>query len=72
MMGRMGVDTVTTQNLLVHAIDIEKNLILILQAPSQCDENSTALLISLLQRRRLGSRGLLRIKRAGISCGIDY
>jgi large subunit ribosomal protein L3 len=29
MMGRMGVDTVTTQNLLVHAIDTEKNLILI-------------------------------------------
>ena len=29
MMGRMGVETVTTQNLLVHSIDIEKNLILI-------------------------------------------
>jgi large subunit ribosomal protein L3 len=29
MMGRMGVETVTTQNLLVHAIDTEKNLILI-------------------------------------------
>jgi large subunit ribosomal protein L3 len=29
MMGRMGVDTVTTQNLLVHSIDTEKNLILI-------------------------------------------
>ena len=29
MMGRMGVDTVTTQNLLIHAIDTEKNLILI-------------------------------------------
>jgi large subunit ribosomal protein L3 len=29
MMGRMGVDTVTTQNLLVHSVDTEKNLILI-------------------------------------------
>ena len=29
MMGRMGVETVTTQNLLVHSVDIEKNLILI-------------------------------------------
>ena len=29
MMGRMGVDQVTTQNLLVHSVDAEKNLILI-------------------------------------------
>jgi large subunit ribosomal protein L3 len=29
MMGRMGDETVTTQNLLVHAVDAEKNLILI-------------------------------------------
>jgi len=29
MMGRMGVDTVTTQNLLVHSVDAEKSLILI-------------------------------------------
>ena len=29
MMGRMGVDTVTTQNLLVHSVDADKNLILI-------------------------------------------
>ena len=29
MMGRMGVETVTTQNLLVHSVDAEKNLILI-------------------------------------------
>ena len=29
MMGRMGVETVTTQNLLVHSVDTEKNLILI-------------------------------------------
>ena len=29
MMGRMGVDTVTTQNLLVHSVDAEKNLILV-------------------------------------------
>jgi len=29
MMGRMGVDQVTTQNLLVHAVDVEKNLILV-------------------------------------------
>ena len=29
MMGRMGVEQVTTQNLLVHSVDAEKNLILI-------------------------------------------
>lgn len=29
MMGRMGVETVTTQNLLVHSVDADKNLILI-------------------------------------------
>lgn len=29
MMGRMGVETVTTQNLLVHSVDAEKNLILV-------------------------------------------
>ena len=29
MMGRMGVETVTVQNLTVHSIDLEKNLILI-------------------------------------------
>jgi large subunit ribosomal protein L3 len=29
MMGRMGVDQVTTQNLFVHSVDAEKNLILI-------------------------------------------
>jgi large subunit ribosomal protein L3 len=29
MMGRMGVDTVTTQNLLIHSVDTEKNLILV-------------------------------------------
>jgi large subunit ribosomal protein L3 len=29
MMGRMGVETVTTQNLLIHAIDTDKNLILV-------------------------------------------
>ena len=29
MMGRMGVDTVTTQNLLVHSVDAEKSLLLI-------------------------------------------
>jgi len=29
MMGRMGVDTVTTQNLLIHSVDAEKSLLLI-------------------------------------------
>ncbi len=29
MMGRKGVETVTTQNLLVHSVDVDKNLILI-------------------------------------------
>jgi len=29
MMGRMGVETVTTQNLLIHSIDAERNLILV-------------------------------------------
>jgi large subunit ribosomal protein L3 len=29
MMGRMGVDTITTQNLLVHSVDAEKSLLLI-------------------------------------------
>jgi len=29
MMGRMGVETVTTQNLLVHSVDAEKNIILV-------------------------------------------
>jgi large subunit ribosomal protein L3 len=29
MMGRMGVDNVTTQNLLVHSVDVERNLILV-------------------------------------------
>ena len=29
MMGRIGVETVTTQNLLVHSVDAEKNLILV-------------------------------------------
>ena len=29
MMGRMGIETVTTQNLLVHSVDAEKNLILV-------------------------------------------
>ena len=29
MMGRMGVETVTTQNLLIHSVDTEKNLILV-------------------------------------------
>jgi len=29
MMGRMGVETVTTQNLLIHSVDAEKNLILV-------------------------------------------
>jgi len=29
MMGRMGVDTITMQNLLVHSVDVEKNLILV-------------------------------------------
>ena len=29
MMGRMGVDRVTAQNLLVHSVDAEKNLILV-------------------------------------------
>jgi len=29
MMGRMGVETITVQNLVVHSVDLEKNLILI-------------------------------------------
>ena len=29
MMGRMGVETVTTQNLLIHSVDAERNLILV-------------------------------------------
>ena len=29
MMGRMGVETVTTQNLLIHSVDTDKNLILV-------------------------------------------
>jgi large subunit ribosomal protein L3 len=29
MSGRMGVDTITTQNLTIHSIDLEKNLILV-------------------------------------------
>jgi large subunit ribosomal protein L3 len=29
MMGRMGIDTVTTQNLLVHSVDAENNKILV-------------------------------------------
>ena len=29
MMGRMGVDTVTAQNLLIHSVDAEKNVILV-------------------------------------------
>lgn len=29
MMGRMGVETVTTQNLLIHSVDTERNLILV-------------------------------------------
>ena len=29
MMGRMGVETITVQNLVVHSVDVEKNLILI-------------------------------------------
>jgi large subunit ribosomal protein L3 len=29
MMGRMGVETVTTQNLLIHSVDAEKSLLLI-------------------------------------------
>ena len=29
MMGRMGVETITVQNLVVHSVDAEKNLILI-------------------------------------------
>jgi len=29
MMGRMGVETVTTQNLLIHSVDAEKNVILV-------------------------------------------
>lgn len=29
MMGRMGVDTVTAQNLLVHSVDAQENTILI-------------------------------------------
>ena len=29
MAGRMGTDTVTTQNLTVHAVDVEKGVILV-------------------------------------------
>jgi large subunit ribosomal protein L3 len=29
MSGRMGVDTITTQNLTIHSVDVEKNLILV-------------------------------------------
>jgi large subunit ribosomal protein L3 len=29
MMGHMGVETVTTQNLLIHSVDVERNLILV-------------------------------------------
>ena len=29
MMGRMGVETVTTQNLLIHSVDADKNVILV-------------------------------------------
>ncbi len=57
MMGRMGVETVTTQNLLVHSVDADKNLILI-RALFQVQRIQQSLFAQL--RRRLFQKLLIR------------